>query len=211
MNFWHRIGCQLGHPKGLAGRMVGNAMRIANRRPNALAIGALQIAPQDDILELGFGPGHAIERMVALAPFGTIYGVDRSAVMLDQARKRNAAAIRSGRVYLKQCEFDRIPLPDSSVDKILAVNVIYFWADTAKILHEVRRVLRPGGLISIYATDASAMRHWKFAGPGTHRLFDADGLAVALRRGGLVHDRIDIVMIKAGPGVSGLIARIQKR
>lgn len=210
MNFWHQIGRQLGHPTGLAGRMVGNAMRIANRRPNALAINALEIGPRDDILELGFGPGQAIERMVAQAPFGRIYGVDRSAVMLDQARKRNADAIRSGRVYLKQCEFDRIPLSDASVDKILAVNVIYFWNDVAKVLQEVRRVLRPGGLLSIYATDASAMRHWKFAGPDTHRLFDADELIAALRHSGFVHDKIDVVKIRAAPGVPGLIARIEK-
>ena len=211
MNVWHRIGRQLAHPKGYAGRIAGSAMGIANRRANALAIDALRIAPHDDILELGFGPGHAIERLAALAPFGTIYGVDRSAVMLDQARKRNAAAMRCGRIHLKQCEFDSIPLPDSSVDKILAVNVIYFWADAGRILREARRVLRPDGLVSIYATDASAMRHWKFAGPETHRLFDADGLAEALHRGAFDRDRVDVVRIKAGPGVAGLIARIEKR
>ncbi|MFZ0693040.1 MAG: class I SAM-dependent methyltransferase [Alphaproteobacteria bacterium] len=210
MNFWHHLGRQLGHPTGLAGRMVGNAMRLANRRPNALAIHALEIAPQDEILELGFGPGQAIERMVALAPCGRIYGVDRSAVMLDQARSRNAEAIRSGRVFLKQSDFDQIPLPGASVDKILAVNVIYFWADVAKVVQEVRRVLRPGGLLSIYATDASVMRHWKFAGPETHRLFNGYELAAALRHAGFVRDKIDVIKIRAAPGVPGLIARIKK-
>lgn len=211
MTFWRRLGRQLGNPTGLAGRVIGGAMGIANRRPNALAIRALEIAPDDVILELGFGPGRAIEHMAALAPQGVVYGVDRSAVMLRQARKRNARAIRAGRVHLKQCGFERIPLPDASVDKILAVNVIYFWSDVPTVLQEARRVLRPGGLLSIYATEASAMRRWKFAGPETHRLFDSRELGMTLLHGGCGRDSVDVFKVYAGFGITGLIARVAKR
>ncbi len=185
-------------------------MRIANGRPNALAIAALKIEPADDILELGFGPGHAIATMAALAPFGTIHGIDQSAAMLGQARERNFGAIRAGHVFLRHGRFEELPLPDASVDKILAVNVIYFWDDAPAVVREVRRVLRPGGLVSVYATDSWAMRRWKFASAATHRLFDAEEIAALLRQGGFDRDDIEVTKIGAGFGVPGLIATVRK-
>jgi ubiquinone/menaquinone biosynthesis C-methylase UbiE len=210
MSLWHAIGRQLKHPTGFAGRLAGNAMLIANRRPNVLAIQGLEIGPYDDILELGFGPGHAIELMTALAPFGRIWGIDQSSIMFEQAWKRNARAIRAGRVHLRHGRFDELPLPAASVDKILAVNVIYFWMDPVKVLKEVERVLRPGGVISIYATHASAMRRWKFADPETHRLYDAEALAAVARHAGFGPGAIEVSAMRAALGVPGLTARIMK-
>ena len=39
----------------------------------------------------------------------------------------------------------QLPFENASFDKILAVNVIYFWRDAAAVVKEIRRVLRPGG------------------------------------------------------------------
>ena len=185
-------------------------MEFANRRPNRAAIDALSIRSADDILELGFGPGCAIKEMAALAPLGTIYGVDRSPVMLAQARKRNSKAISSEHVVLKQGRFEDLPLPDASVDKILAVNVVYFWDDARPVLAEAQRVLRAGGLVSIYATDASTMRRWKFAGPETHRTFDRHTLAELLQNGGFDRGQIWIRKVRITLNVFGLIATAKK-
>jgi len=185
-------------------------MEVANRRPNRAAIAALDVRPNDDVLEVGFGPGAAIRALAALAPAGRIYGVDRSQVMLDLARRRNRAAIRSGQVVLKLGSFDSLPLPDRSVSKILAVNVVYFWSDPAPVLKELNRVLRPGGGISIYATDASTMRRWKFATEETHRRFDSDALAKLLQSGDFGGDTISITEVRPAFGVRGLIATATK-
>lgn len=186
-------------------------MGVANRRPNRAAIDALDIRAGDEILELGFGPGNAIGTLAALAPLGRIHGIDKSPLMLARARRRNMREIRSGHVVLKQGSFDDLPLPDASVDKILAVNVVYFWDDARPVLAEVRRVLRPGGLLSIYATDVSAMRRWKFAGPGTHRTFDRHTLAELLQSGGFAGDEIDVRKIRTTLKIRGLIATVRKR
>lgn len=201
-----RFGRQLQHPTGLTGRLVGHAMAFANRRANRAAVEALGIEPADEILELGFGPGAAIETLAALAPEGRIYGIDKSQEMLALACKRNKAAMRAGRVVLTQGSFDRLPLPAATVDKVLAVNVIYFWHEAGAVLSEIRRVLRPGGILAIYATDAGAMQRWKFAGPATHRTFDRPGLAALLEAAGFERARIDIRETCPAPGLRGWVA-----
>jgi ubiquinone/menaquinone biosynthesis C-methylase UbiE len=210
MSIWHTIGRQLQNPTGLTGRVIGRAMSIANARPNEIAVNALHIDPCDTVLELGFGPGHAINAMTAQAFAGMVYGIDQSPVMLAQARRRNRQAIREGRVILAQAEFDRLPFPDFSIDKLLAVNVIYFWKDAPTMLSEVRRVLRPGGRVSIYATDATTMRHWKFAGPDTHRLYGAAELAAALQQAGFEKHLILVRNVRVHRRVPGLLATVTR-
>ena len=208
MTFSAALGSQLRNPSGFAGRLTGRVMGVANRRPNSLAIAALRIQPGDQILELGFGPGCAIRAMSALAPLGTIYGVDNSRVMLDQARRRNGRAIRVGHVVLYWGQFDALPLPDASVDGILAVNVVYFWNDAGAVMREIRRVLRPGGRVSIYATDLSAMQNWTFASHDTHLCFDANGLGSVLSQGGFERGAIQVRDVRITRRIKGLVATI---
>jgi ubiquinone/menaquinone biosynthesis C-methylase UbiE len=44
-------------------------------------------------------------------------------------------------------EAAHIPYPDQRFDKAFAVHVIYFWPQPQQELREIRRVLRPGGLL----------------------------------------------------------------
>jgi len=207
---WESIGGQLRHPAGLAGDLTGYLMRYLNAQPNRLAIRVLRIEAGHDVLELGCGPGHALALMAARTVHGTVHGIDQSDTMLAQARRRNRRAILAGRVRLHPARFDKLPLADGSIDRILGVNVAYFWDDPAAILEEARRVLRPDGMLAVYVTDASAMRHWKFASDRTHRLFDRDSLREVLRTGGFDDEAIDIAEIPVGPGLPGLIATARK-
>ena len=159
---WKTIGRQLHQPRGVAGRLVGQAMAVVNREPNQIAIDALKISPDDTVLELGFGPGRAIRTLTSMVPRGQVLGLDHSEAMLGQAARYNRCAIRNGRVLLQQGCFDDLPWAAETVDKILAVNVVYFLRADAAEIREARRVLRPGGMMAIYATDKSAMARWKF-------------------------------------------------
>jgi ubiquinone/menaquinone biosynthesis C-methylase UbiE len=79
-----------------------------------------------------------------------VYGVDHSAVMLRQASRRNAAAIRAGLVTLINAPADQLPPAlDGPFDAILAVNSLGFWPAPAERLAELRRRLAPGGRIAI--------------------------------------------------------------
>ncbi len=189
---------------------MGHAMAIANRRPNRIAIDALGVAPSDVVLELGFGPGRAIKQLASSIDEGHVLGIDQSATMLAQASRYNRRAIEDGRVELRRGDFDALPWPSASVDKILAVNTVYFLRQDAVEIREAGRVLRPGGTMAIYATDKSVMARWRFSRPATHRLFDGDDLIALLRTGGFDEDDITVVQVDVGFGIAGLLAIVHK-
>ena len=138
-------------PHGFRGRAAGWVMatRGSNRERNIWAVGLLDVQPHDRVLEIGFGPGIAIQEFARRATNGLVVGVDHSEVMVQQARKRNAAAVRAGRVDLRLGSAEALPRFDAPFDKILAVNSLLFWDDPVVRLKELHNRLRPGGQIAI--------------------------------------------------------------
>jgi ubiquinone/menaquinone biosynthesis C-methylase UbiE len=148
----------------------------------------------------------ALKRMASAATRGLVIGLDSSPDMLAQAARRNRATIRAGTTRLVLARFDALPFPSESVDKIVAVNVAYFFQDDADELREAHRVLRPGGRAVVYATDRESMAGWKFAGPGTHRLVDTGSLRTAFRLAGFDAGETTIRTVVLSFGIRGLIA-----
>ena len=142
---------QFHRPHGLGGRAAGwfMAHRGSNRKRNVWAAGLLDVQPEDRVLELGFGPGIAIEAMARRATRGLVVGIDHSEVMVRQATRRNRAAVRAGRVDLRLGDAEGLPAFDAPFDKILAVNSLMFWDDPVARLTELRPRLRRGGRIAI--------------------------------------------------------------
>jgi len=186
-------------------------MSLANKQPNHLAIRALSLLPHDTVLEMGFGPGAAIKTMAALVSQGLLLGIDQSLDMLRQATRWNKLEIMRERVQLRLGNFSSLPWPAGSIDKILAVNVVYFFNRDAREIREARRVLKPGGLMAVYATDESTMAHWKFSGPDTHVLFGQDSLRSLLTRGGFSEEDISLSEVMLSFGIRGLLAIARKQ
>ena len=147
----HDVIGQAHHPRGTAGRVTAWEMahRPSNRQRNRWVVSLLGMQPDGQVLEIGFGPGLAIAEL-ARAGAGHVYGIDHSGVMLRQAARRNAAAIRAGRVTLIRASVDQLPPAlDGPFDAILAVNSLAFWPAPAQRLAELRRRLAPGGRMAI--------------------------------------------------------------
>jgi len=142
---------QFSKPQGALGHVVGwiLANRASNLRRNRWTIDLLDLTPSDRVLEIGFGPGVAIGLAAARVPHGTVVGLDHSAVMLAQARRRNARLIASGRLALHLGGFESLPALNQSFDKVFAVNVLHFLPDRDAALHAVKRIMQPGGTLAI--------------------------------------------------------------
>jgi ubiquinone/menaquinone biosynthesis C-methylase UbiE len=143
------IESQFGNPRGLIGHLVGIIMAIENRQRNSWALSLLDIDPADQILEIGFGPGWAIQRASMMAVDGLVAGVEPSRTMLAQAKLRNRIGIRSELVDLRSGTAATIPFEGEQFDKVYAVNSFHEWGEAMPGLMEARRVLKPGGLLAI--------------------------------------------------------------
>ncbi|MDX6521374.1 MAG: hypothetical protein QOJ31_296 [Gaiellales bacterium] len=151
----------------------------------------LEVQAGDAVLEVGFGPGEAIHALAAAGTAARVLGVDHSATMLAQARRRNAKAIRTGRVELFQAGADRLPFGDEAVDRMLAVNVVYFLDDPVATFGEWRRVLRPGGRLVAFLTHRDDMTGPLFEKTGVFIRSTGDEMVDRLTAAGFAHARFE--------------------
>jgi ubiquinone/menaquinone biosynthesis C-methylase UbiE len=181
-------------------------MSLINKRPNKLAIEALQLAEADNMLELGVGSGWALEKVSRAVRRGQILGIDRSAEMLAMAGRR-----LRGRASLVRAGFEALPFPADFFDRLLAVNVAYFFNNDGREFREARRVLRPGGRMVIYVSDRATLSNWPFAREDTHRSYDMDDLVATIKRGGFTPAEIEARPVRFPLGVSGLLVTVAKQ
>ncbi len=138
-----------GRPQGLLGRLGGTIMARMNADCGAWVVELLEVEADDSVLEVGFGPGAVMQRLSGLVSAGSVVGVDPSAEMVEQARSRNAAAVRSGHIDPQLGSVERLPFGNDSFDKALAINSMQVWPDAIAGLREIRRVLKPRGRIAL--------------------------------------------------------------
>ncbi|WP_456658067.1 class I SAM-dependent methyltransferase [Bradyrhizobium sp. JR3.5] len=144
-----------GRPRGLLGRLGGVIMVRTNADCGTWVTGLLEAEPDDNVLEVGFGPGVVIQRLSKSVPAGRVAGIDASQEMVEQARARNKAAIQDDRVDLRLGSVEHLPFDDDSFDKALAINSMQVWPDAVAGLREMRRVIKPSGRIALGFTPYS--------------------------------------------------------
>jgi len=137
-----------GRPQGILGRLGGIIMTRTNEDCGVWVTELLEVGPNDTVLEVGFGPGVIVQRLSKLASRG-VAGIDPSREMLEQARARNAIAIRNGCVDLRLGSVDGLPFEDNSFEKVLAINSMQVWPDATAGLREIRRVMKPAAKVAL--------------------------------------------------------------
>ena len=143
---------QFGHPRGVAGRLAGCVMahRPSNRQRNAWTVDLLGVQPGWRVLEIGFGPGLSLHRLASrVGRTGFVAGIDLSATMLRQARRRNRAAVASGSMDLRVSSVADLPNFGTPFDAVLAVNTVGFWPDRLVQFRKIRGRLTPRGQFAV--------------------------------------------------------------
>jgi ubiquinone/menaquinone biosynthesis C-methylase UbiE len=104
------------------------------------------------ILDCGCGPGGIALGLATLVPQGRIVGIDIHDSQLEmgrqEARNRGIENVRFEHASVYQLPFD-----DATFDAVLAHAMVYHLGEPAKALREMRRVLKPGGLIGLRDAD----------------------------------------------------------
>ncbi|WP_068076818.1 class I SAM-dependent methyltransferase [Novosphingobium lentum] len=205
MTLSERLAGQLARPSGTAGRLLGVAMDLANRKPTRLAIDLLAPATGERVLDAGCGTGAAMLAMLRSSGC-SVTGVDRSGMMVNVAQRRMARAKLLGRSHLYHADIAMLPFAEESFAAVLALNVLYFCDVEGRMMGNLRRMLQPGGRMVAYVTDAASMGDWAFARQGRHRLYDQTSLTRAFIDGGFDRDRVAVHRVAITRSVTGLLA-----
>jgi ubiquinone/menaquinone biosynthesis C-methylase UbiE len=136
-------------PEGWGGRFMLVSMNIGHSAISNWGLRQLAIGPQDQILDIGCGGGKNIARMLKRAPGGRVCGLDYAGASVKKSRSLNRKAVAAGRAEVRQGSVSKNPWPDNSFDTVTAFETVYFWPDFVNDLREIRRVLKPGGLLFI--------------------------------------------------------------
>jgi SAM-dependent methyltransferase len=191
MSLISAIGKQLQHPRGLFGKALFRwmtRMTIAHARWTA---DLMDVQPDDDILEVGFGNGANIGLLAQRAPKGRITGAEISETALEMASTRNARAISEGRVKLHQAAGGALPFDDGTFDKACTVATIYVIADPGAVFREMHRVLKPDGLAAVTFPVREKFMRFKPAGTDGFYLHELADLEAAFRDAGFIESRTE--------------------
>jgi ubiquinone/menaquinone biosynthesis C-methylase UbiE len=140
-------------PRGAMGVVMGWLLESGDAVQNRATVDALDPPPGAAVLEIGFGPGHALEMLARSHPLGLVAGVDHSELMLARAKRRLRAGRGDAALDLRLADAGDLPFPDERFDVVFAVNAFHQWPDKDRALAEMAGVLKPGGDLMLSIRD----------------------------------------------------------
>jgi arsenite methyltransferase len=107
------------------------------------------LRPGETVLDLGSGGG--IDCFLAAREVGEtayVIGVDMTPAMLEKARA-NKVKVGAHNVEFREGKIEALPVDDNTIDVVMSNCVINLSPDKPAVFHEVFRVLKPSGRVSI--------------------------------------------------------------
>ncbi len=115
-----------------------------------------QLRPGMRLLDAGCGPGTVSAGLARAVAPGEVVGLDAAPAVLEHARAHvdeesvDNASFVVGDIY-------KLDEPDESFDVVYANQLLQHLTDPVRALREMRRVLKPGGLLAVRDADYQTM------------------------------------------------------
>ena len=118
-------------------------MNYSNAQVSIDVVNRMKLKKTDHVLELGVGNGLAIKEIAKISE-NKIIGIEISAEFRKKFRNKQ---LPKNIVILENDAKDLSKeIPDGSIDKLLAINVIYFLKPIEEYILEFKRILKKGGI-----------------------------------------------------------------
>jgi len=128
--------------------IVGALTRMSFEREYATIVQAAKLTGTDILLDLACGTGIYTRPLAHQLPGGFVVGLDLSVPMLTSASQRLRGEGLDN-VLLIHADAAALPFSDSAFDVVNCCGAIHLFADLARVLGHVTRVLKPGGRFTI--------------------------------------------------------------
>jgi SAM-dependent methyltransferase len=144
------------------------------RRVLRAQLDRLPLAPGARLLDAGCGSGRTLDELVR---YGRVSGIDLSPQAVAAAQRRGHQDVRVGRV-------EQLPFADGTFDVVTCLDVIEHTPDDRASLAELRRVVRPGGLLLVTVPAYQGLWSWHDEVNLHFRRYDSASLRAAAREAG---------------------------
>lgn len=172
-----------GRPVGRTGRLGRRLMVPILRRNYAAMAAALELRPDDEVLDVGCGAAVLLATHAAHVRF--VAGIDLSDLQLETARHNLADRLAAGTAELVKGDATALPWPDGRFSVVTSMFCLKFVPDPLAALHEMHRVLRPGGRAVVCLCDAlhdekasgsvDPWGQWQWSASDAHLLMEKAG------------------------------------
>jgi ubiquinone/menaquinone biosynthesis C-methylase UbiE len=116
----------------------------------------------DCILDIACGTGAVTFPLSGkLSAKGSIYAIDISSKMIEECQRQTNPA-RTGNVHFRVMDAEHLEFADQSFDKVLCSFGLFFFTDMEQGLREIKRVLKPGGLLVFSSWNEEYQLIWLF-------------------------------------------------
>lgn len=147
------------HPQGRIGRLMLRFMNLCHAPLTNWGLDLINIQDGWTMLDIGCGGGATLRRLLKRSQNSMVYGIDISEESVSKARDFNADDLDK-RVFVQQGTVTKLPYEDGKFDLVTAVETVYFWPNLPHCLHEVRRVLKPGGRFAVMVEVVDTDSKW---------------------------------------------------
>jgi cyclopropane fatty-acyl-phospholipid synthase-like methyltransferase len=203
MSIKARLFDQFRRPRGAVGMLAGRIMskRASNQDRSMWTVGLLDLAADDRVLELGYGPGLGIQAALQRVTSGRVVGIDHSTTMQRMASRRLRRRKTSTNYELRIADAEHLPAELGTFDKIFSCNVWLFWNHPDDVFVTLRDHLAPGGVL--------AVTHLPRHGDATRdtTLEAAATITSQLRKAGFTQIRHEILEVHPVPAVCVLTTK----
>ena len=126
--------------------------RIMGRWSRRLAPQLIQFGGLSDgerVLDVGCGTGSLSFALPEFANVSAVVGIDLAQGYVEFAKSRNT----NPRITFQQGDACSLPFEDQSFDRAFSMLVLHFIPDSVNAVGEMRRVVRPGGMVTAAVWD----------------------------------------------------------
>jgi cyclopropane fatty-acyl-phospholipid synthase-like methyltransferase len=142
---------QFRKPSGLLGRFISRIMEKYNIYIYDVIIDEInKIDTEQKILEIGYGPGLGLNKLLTQNKKVIFHGIDFSKLMYKRAAKLNKHHIRKNRLNLIHGDLKEHNFNDEKYRVIFSINVVYFWKSLDEYFKKIYNLLNKNSLFILF-------------------------------------------------------------